>query len=129
MREEELKEINENRKRMERLEGRYEEIRGKSIGSKEISGMPSAMSGGNKEMDKIDELCDIEAEYKEIYLKNKELIRRGISYIKKMPDRMLQDVLKMRYIRGMALYEIARKIRITENDCRVILNVHFKSLL
>ena len=79
-------------------------------------------------MSSVEEACDIELEYKELYYRNTRLIQHARAYIEAMPDWVIRLVLTLRYINCLPEYEVAAAIGITEQECRRILVVHFNNV-
>ena len=129
MTEKELLQIGKNNRRMAQLKEKYRELKyDNGIGSRTQDGMPRAHSTFNTSMSSVEEACDIELEYKELYYRNTRLIQHARAYIEAMPDWVIRLVLTLRYINCLPEYEVAAAIGITEQECRRILVVHFNNV-
>lgn len=124
-----LRQIGENNRRMEQLREKYQELRyAGGTSAKPQDGMPHASSATNSSMNSVETAYDIELEYKELYCRNMELIRKARAYIDEIPDWTIRLVLTLKYINNMPTYEAAANIGITEQECRRILTVHFHNV-
>ena len=129
MTEKELLQIGKNNRRMAQLKEKYRELKyDNGIGSRTQDGMPHAQSTSNTSMNSVEEMYDVELEYKELYYKNMKLIQRARSYIEAIPDWVIRLILTLKYINALPEYEVAAAIGITEQECRRILIVHFNNV-
>ena len=129
MTEKEFLQIGKNNRRLKQLQEKYKKLKyddGTSI--KPQDGMPRAHSTFNTSMSSVEEACDIELEYKELYYRNTRLIQHARAYIEAIPDWVIRLVLTLRYINCLPEYEVAAAIGITEQECRRILVVHFNNV-
>ena len=79
-------------------------------------------------MNSVEEMYDVELEYKELYYKNMKLIQHARSYIETIPDWVIRLILTLKYINALPEYEVAAAIGITEQECGKILVVHFNNV-
>ncbi|KAK9680595.1 hypothetical protein QE152_g38901 [Popillia japonica] len=83
------------------LKDRYVILKGKQgISEIDMSGMPTGNTPFDTSMDSVDELVDIETEYKRLYYENESLIRRARKYIGELPDR-IGSILELHYINNL----------------------------
>ena len=129
MTEKELLQIGKNNRRMAQLKEKYRELKyDNGIGSRTQDGMPHGQSTFNTSMNSVEEMYDVELEYKELYYKNMKLIQHARSYIETIPDWVIRLILTLKYINALPEYEVAAAIGITEQECRRILIVHFNNV-
>lgn len=116
---------------MDRLQEQYEKIKGNSmVPGKKIKEVICHGSGDSESIyiRNAEEACDIELEYRNIYKKNKDLIRKARGYINSLPDETLRMVLESVYIKLLPKYKVAAAAGITEQECNKILIVHFNNV-
>lgn len=121
--------IGRNNRRLAQLQEKYRELKyddGTSI--KPQDGMPHSGGVFDTSMSSVEEACDVELEYKELYYQNTRLIQRARAYIETIPDWVIRLVLTLKYINCLPEYEVAAAIGITEWECRRILVVHFNNV-
>ena len=129
MTEKELLQIGKNNRRMAQLKEKYRELKyDNGIGSRTQDVMPHAQSTFNTSMNSVEEMYDVELEYKELYYKNMKLIQHARSYIETIPDWVIRLILTLEYINALPEYEVAAAIGITEQECGKILVVHFNNV-
>lgn len=124
MRVDELKKIARNNRNMERIANKYRELSGGiGIPAMQSDGMPH---GNSKQsgMPAIEEMIDLEIEYKALYAENELLIRKARKYIDEIPDQKIRTVLTLTYINNLDEIEIAGEAGISTKAVREILKVH-----
>lgn len=131
MREQELNKIKAYNRRMGKLQKRYEDIKGNSmVPGKEIKEVVCQCGTSSESIyiRNAGEAYDIETEYKMIYWKCEELIRKARKYINSLPDPILRMLLELTYINCMDEYEVAAAAGMRKQDCDVIIKVHFNNV-
>lgn len=119
----EFEQIKKNNMKLEELYWQYKEL--KVVGAKAqiYSDMPHGSTCKNS-MNDVEESVDIEIKYRTLMLENNRLIMKARKYIKQIPDSTIRQVLEMKYINGMYMFDIAGCLGLTEQECKKILLVH-----
>lgn len=93
-----------------------------------MTGMPSGSSGVDSTMSDIEELADIEAEYRKLYYENELLIKEARRYIAQFPDATLGMILELIYINGMDEWDASLETGIQYKTIVSILHVHWNNI-
>ncbi len=129
MTEERLKRIHRNNVRMKILSDKYREKRYHAVSSEiNMTGMPSGSGGVDSTMSDIEELADIEAEYRKLYYENELLIKEARRYIAQFPDATLGMILELIYINGMDEWDASLETGIQYKTIVSILHVHWNNI-